>query len=75
MRRNGNMAVLILNLRFGWGSVKLHASAALPPSKEHGYPLTRRLIGPENQPGRLIKEKYFPCRNSNHDLSVVRSVL
>ena len=67
------MALLILNLRFGWGSVQLHAPAALPPGKEHGYPLTRRLIGPQNQLGRFIKEKHFPCWHSHHDLSVVHS--
>jgi hypothetical protein len=75
MRGNERMALLILNLRFGWGSVQLHAPAALPPGKEHGYPLTRRLIGPQIQLGRFIKEKHFPCRRSNHDLSVARSVL
>jgi len=46
MGGKGNMTLLILNLRFGWGSVQLHAPAALPPGKEHGYPLTRRLFGP-----------------------------
>ena len=69
------MALLILNLRFRWGNVQLHAPAALPPDKEHGYPLTGRLIGQQKQLGCFIKEKYVPCRHSNHDLSVVRSVL
>jgi hypothetical protein len=69
------MALLILNLRFEWGSVQLHAPASLPPGKEHGYPLTGRLIGPQNQLGRFLKERHFPGRYSNHDLLVVRSVL
>jgi hypothetical protein len=75
MRGNGIMALLILILRFEWGSVQLHAPPALLPGKEDGYLLTRRLIGPQIQVGPFIKEKHFPCRHSNHYLSVVRSVL
>jgi hypothetical protein len=54
------MVLLIFNLRFGWGSIHLHAPAALLPDKEHGYPLTKRFIGPQNQLGRFIKRNMSP---------------
>jgi hypothetical protein len=69
------MAVLILSLRFGWGSVQLHTPNALPPGKEHEYPSNRKLSGPQIQLFRSTEEKYFSCQFSNHELSVLRSVL
>jgi hypothetical protein len=38
-------------------SGQLHAPAALPPRKEPGYPLDRRLGGPQSRSGRGVKEK------------------
>ena len=53
MRGRGGMALLILNLRFGWCSVHLNASAILPPGKEHWYPLAGSFSGPQIQFGRF----------------------
>jgi hypothetical protein len=54
-------------------SGQLHPPAALPRAKNPGYPLDRRLGGPQNRSGRR-GENSWPYRDSNSDLSVVQPV-
>jgi hypothetical protein len=46
-------------------SGKLHAPASLLPGKKSGYPLDRRLGGPQNQSGRNSEESKFPLLAGN----------
>jgi hypothetical protein len=53
---------------------QLHAPAALPPGKEHRYPLDRRLGGPQSRSGHSGEEKNSNMAPAENQTPVVQIV-